>query len=245
MIRGLKSLVVWVGPPASGKGTYCQSSLQFLRGRGLTSEKLVASQVIKGAIAADTPAGRQMLPYFQKHQHCPAPLVVEACLTALPQLEAQVIHLDGLPRNLDQAKQLLAGLPADLKIQGVVAIDLPFEVAAQKAEGRRVCPECGLAYNQKEVELPSGLLMPRDMPDKPRCVGRAPGQCGYPQNLVSRPEDSRAKYTQRWNLFLEEEHPVIQYLESQGIPQFQVHIDGPHQHFKFERVMQQMFFQTL
>ena len=59
---------------------------------------------------------------------------------------------DGVPRTLDQAKQMSEFLKIDLVVN-FIARD---EILLMKLTGRRVCPSCNYSYNVAEVNTEDG-----------------------------------------------------------------------------------------
>lgn len=67
--------------------------------------------------------------------------------------------LDGYPRNVEQARQLAQ----DVHVEKVVAITMRRDLLVRKLAGRRVCADCGGAFNVENIDE-DGIFMPPLLP---------------------------------------------------------------------------------
>ena len=111
--------------------------------------------------------------------------------------------LDGFPRTLNQAKSLDEML-ISLGVTNNVAIylDIDLDEALKRVLGRITCPKCKRSYN-KNIEK----LMPAN--------GNICDDCGI--ELESRSDDNEETFKVRFNTYLENTSPIIDYYKEKGI----------------------------
>ena len=97
--------LVFIGAPGAGKGT---------QAKRLAAEKgypiVATGDLLRAAIAEQTPLGQQAHAYIQQGELVPDPLVNQIVAERIATLKAFI--LDGYPRNLTQAQMLETILPA-------------------------------------------------------------------------------------------------------------------------------------
>jgi adenylate kinase len=115
--------VLMLAPPGGGKGT---QGVRLAEHLGV--EHISSGDLLRAAVAADTPLGREVDAYLQVGELAPDELVTEAIRPILATHSDYV--LDGFPRRLAQAE----GVDFDV----VVFLDVPFAVVEQRmlARGR-------------------------------------------------------------------------------------------------------------
>ncbi|RMH02973.1 MAG: adenylate kinase [Aquificota bacterium] len=134
-------IVVFLGPPGSGKGTQAKLLSEKHRFTHISTGDLLREAVRKG-----TELGKKAKEYMEKGELVPDELIVSLIEEALP--EGGVI-LDGFPRTVPQA----IALEEMLKRQGkklckVFVFDVPDEVVVERLSGRLTCPSCGAVYHR-------------------------------------------------------------------------------------------------
>ena len=187
-------MVVFLGPPGSGKGTQAQrleterGFYHFDTGSRLRSEAASGSELGQ-RIAACIHAGN-LVPLDVIRE-----LIVQFFEGAIPER----VMFDGFPRNLDQAKVLTEVLEAKgLQLSSVVYIELEQATLLARIANRRVCEYCGTIYNIA-TNPPSG-----------------PCSAGYAEcSLTQRRDDTPEVFKQRLKVYMSETLPVLDYyLES-------------------------------
>ena len=117
--------------------------------------------------------------------------------------------LDGFPRNLEQARQydeILSDIDKELGI--VISIDLDKEIAQQRISGRVSCPKCGAVYNSS---------IEGSKPKKENICDNCD------TTLVHRNDDDVATYGIRYQTFMDETKPLLDYYQSKNAL---FHVDG-------------------
>src|SRR4051794_4189478 len=122
--------VLMLAPPGGGKGT---QGARIAEALGV--EHVSSGDLLREAVAQDTPLGRSVGEYMAAGKLAPDDLVTEAVGPVLAQRDAYV--LDGFPRKRSQTE----GLDFD----AVVYLDVPDEVVIERLLGR------GRADDTREV----------------------------------------------------------------------------------------------
>ena len=116
--------------------------------------------------------------------------------------------LDGFPRNMSQISiyEEICEKANDKK-NVIIVLDIPKEIGEMRILGRRVCLNCGNVFNEM-------------FESKPKVSGIC-DHCGH--KLVQRTDDNLEVYEHRYDTFLKETKPVIDYFETKGKV---YHVDG-------------------
>lgn len=123
------------GPNGSGKGTQGE----------LLRQKYNIAHIESGAIFREhigggTELGKKAKSYIEAGDLVPDEITIPMVLETLKAKGANGWLLDGFPRNMEQAKKLWEALQKDgIKLDYVVEIKLPREVAKKRIMGRRLC----------------------------------------------------------------------------------------------------------
>ena len=110
--------------------------------------------------------------------------------------------LDGFPRNINQAKQLDNILKkVNKKINHVIYLDVPYDIAMKRACGRMQCKKCGKVYNKFIDNLkPNDNLI---------CT------CGG--EIYQRSDDNEDSFKKRYDIFTENTKPLINYYTKENL----------------------------
>ena len=116
--------------------------------------------------------------------------------------------LDGFPRNMSQISiyEEICEKANDKK-NVIIVLDIPKEIGEMRILGRRVCLNCGNVFNEMFESKPK--------------VSSICDHCGH--KLVQRTDDNLEVYEHRYDTFLKETKPVIDYFETKGKV---YHVDG-------------------
>lgn len=108
------------------------------------------------------------------------------------------IILDGMPRNLNQALNLDSFFKDEkIDLEKVIFIDIDKHIAASRVENRLTCEKCKRVYN-KEIYNSKVCMI-----------------CGG--NLISREDDTKEVFEKRYDTYLKETKPLIDYYKDKLI----------------------------
>jgi len=146
-------VILLLGPPGSGKGTLAQQLTQ----RNPNLRHVSTGDLLREAVAQNTPAGLQAAPIMKRGELVPDALIAEMLRDYLrgeqicnPQKKdgLQVrppipCLLDGFPRTLAQAS-LLDALLAEcgVPLRAAILFEITESILLSRITGRRVCPVC-------------------------------------------------------------------------------------------------------
>ena len=123
------------GPNGSGKGT--QGSLLKKK---FNLAHIESGAIFREHISQGTDLGKKAKEYIDKGELVPDEITIPMVLETLKEKGKDGWLLDGFPRNINQAKKLWEALQeAGMKLDYVVEIILPREVAKNRIMGRRIC----------------------------------------------------------------------------------------------------------
>lgn len=146
--------IIMFGPNGSGKGT--QGALV----KGKYNVAHIESGVIfREHIKNGTDLGKQAKAYIDRGELVPDDITIPMVLQTLQEKGANGWLLDGFPRNMVQAQKLWDALQvASMKLDYVIELLLPREVAKQRIMGRRLCAADNNHPNNVHIDAikPSG-----------------------------------------------------------------------------------------
>lgn len=190
--------IIFIAPPAAGKGTQSK----------LVSEKyniphISTGDLLRSVIESGSDLGKSIKIEIDKGHFVSDELILELLKQRLSQDDCNNGYiLDGYPRNLNQAKEydkLLESLNKELGY--VILLDLDKETAKKRIVGRLSCKNCGTVYNE---------LIEDTMPkNKGIC-----DKCNI--ELSKRDDDNEEIFEERFNTYLKQTEPLINYYENKG-----------------------------
>ncbi len=187
-------IVILLGAPGSGKGTIASR----LAGEDPSVRHVSSGDLLRGAIAAGTPAGIEAKAYMDKGQLVPDALVVAMIGDVIAaEKTAETMLLDGFPRNVAQAEALER---SGAKVRSAVLVDVPDEIIADRIAGRRTCPKCKAGYHVKALP--------------PKVEGIC-DKCGAA--LTVRKDDNPETVKDRLVVYHRETEPLVAYYEAKGL----------------------------
>lgn len=133
--RTIQVNILIFGPNGSGKGTQGE----------LLKDKFALAHIESGAIfreniSGGTELGKQARAYIERGDLVPDEITIPMILDTLKARGQNGWLLDGFPRNMAQARKLWEALKeAGLKLDYVVEIKLPRDIAKKRIMGRRLC----------------------------------------------------------------------------------------------------------
>ena len=190
----MNKVYVFLGPPASGKGTQAK----------LLSEKLGISHIALGdilreAVRAGTPEGLKAKSFMEAGKLVPDDLTISLASERFGKGDCKKgFIVDGYPRTLRQAKTFDERLHSlGLELGAVIYIKIPVGVAVSRLSGRRSCRKCGAPYH---------LTF-----NPPRAEGICDG-CGG--ELYQRHDDEEEVIKTRFSVYEKETLPLIKQFKS-------------------------------
>jgi adenylate kinase len=170
------SVIVLLGAPGAGKGTQAPAVA-----RRLGIPILASGELLRAAVAAGSPLGRQADRYMSRGQLVPDDTIVRVFLDRLEAADAtDGAVLDGFPRTRVQAEALDTALAeAGRHVDRAGYIDVPIEDLVQRMANRRICTANGHVYNlvsnppayDTVCDLDGSMLVQR--PDDAEATARA------------------------------------------------------------------------
>jgi adenylate kinase len=138
------TVIVLLGAPGAGKGT--QAPVLAER---LGVPVLASGDLLRAAVTAGTPLGREADRYMSRGQLVPDETIVRVFLDRLGQPDAVGgAILDGFPRTRVQAEALDRALAeAGRRVERAIFIDVPVEELVRRMANRRICTANGHVYN--------------------------------------------------------------------------------------------------
>lgn len=191
--------VIFIAPPAAGKGT--QSALLVEK---YGSVHISTGDLLRNEIASHTELGKSIEDLMSKGLLISTEIVTELLRKRLSQDDIKRgFILDGYPRKYEQC-QILSDLldELDLKIDAVLYLDMDEKTAMHRALGRITCPKCNRGYNKYEQAL---------MPKTPNICD----DCKV--ELVSRSDDNEETFKIRFQEYLTSIEPILNYYDNLGI----------------------------
>lgn len=195
----MKKELVFLGPPASGKGT--QTSRLS---KELNFPHVDTGSLLRKALAEGTPDGLTAKSYIEKGQLVPVEIVASIIKTRLQEADcANGFILDGFPRSTEQAemlegmlKEIDGGQNVDFK---VIYFNIDQQLLLDRIIYRRSCSKCGKIYNLLSL--------------KPQKEGLC-DDCGA--ELTQRKDDTEEIAKSRFETYFNETAPLIDFYENKG-----------------------------
>ena len=180
--------ILIMGAPGSGKGTLSQKlSIKY------NLKHLSTGDIFRAEIAKGTELGLILKETTEKGLLAPSDILVKVMKTQLGQKEYQNdVLLDGFGKTLDEAKEL----DNFYNIDKVIFLDVKYSSLIDRILKRRICPECGFVTTLDES-------------------GDVCGKCGA--GLISRKDDNETTFKKRYEVFLTQTLPIVDYFEEKNM----------------------------
>jgi len=198
----MKKELIFLGPPACGKGTQTNRLAEYLNFPHVDTGSLLRAE-----IKNETPDGVVAKSYIDKGQLVPADLVAKIIKNRLLQDDCRDGYiLDGYPRSVEQADRLEvinndinSKRDVDVSFKAIY-FDIDTDILVERIVNRRSCPVCGEIYN-----LASKAPQKDGICDK----------CG--SALTQRKDDTREVAQARFDTYNRETAPLIDYYKNKGV----------------------------
>lgn len=195
-----KKELIFLGPPACGKGTQTEKLAKHLKFPHVDTGSLLRAE-----IKNETTDGKIAKTFIDKGNLVPADLVAKIIKNRLSQDDCkQGFILDGYPRSVEQAdlldiihKEINNGEKVDFR---AIYFDIDTDILVERIINRRSCPVCGEIYN---LEF------------KPPKVA---GHCDNDgAELTQRKDDTKEVAQARFDTYFHETAPLIDYYKNKGV----------------------------
>ncbi len=140
------SRLVFLGPPASGKGT---QGRRLADDRGLSY--LSTGALLRRALRDDSDLGKQARPFLDRGEYVPDEIMVPMVLEWVKAQDGGWL-LDGFPRTVPQAEALDAALPEGEQPQAIV-LHVPDEELHRRVTSRLECSLCHRVAKKEEKDI--------------------------------------------------------------------------------------------
>ncbi len=186
--------VVFVAPPAAGKGTQSDILVEKYGYNHISTGDLLRAEVASGS-----ELGKDLAEKMQKGMLISDEIVNSLLEKAL--MDERPFILDGYPRTEKQItylEEILSRVNREIGV--VIYLNVPENIACSRATGRLVCPKCNSVFHKTE--------------NKPKVEGIC-DNCG--EALISRSDDTEETFKVRYNTYVENAKPILKYYESNGL----------------------------
>ena len=196
----MKKELIFMGPPASGKGTQTK---KLAAETGFVH--VDTGSLLREAMANETEAGKIAKDFVEKGALVPVEVVAQIIKDRLSKDDVQNgFILDGFPRSIEQANMLdemLKEIDANKEVSTkVIYFDVPIDNLMERIIYRRSCPKCGAIYNLKTMPIKQEGIC---------------DDCGT--ELVQRKDDTEEIAKNRFDTYFKQTAPLIDFYEQRGI----------------------------
>jgi len=195
----MKRELIFLGPPACGKGTQTNKLSEYLGFPHIDTGSLLRAEIAKA-----TPDGLVAKSFIDKGQLVPPELVGSIIRNRLSEEDCSNGYvLDGYPRSLAQA-QMLEQINTDVDKEKAdfkaIYFDIDTELLIERIVNRQSCPKCGEIYNKKY---------------NPSKVENICDKCSV--ELKTRADDNEEIARARFDTYFRETAPLIEFYEKKGV----------------------------
>ena len=183
--------IILIAPPAAGKGTQSE----------LISKKYNLNHISTGDLLREVTSTSSDMSREIKELMDQGKLISDDIILKLIEekiKDSDNFIFDGFPRNISQAEcfsELLDKLGK--KIDYVIYLTVDKDIALSRITSRYVCPNCNSVYSIKSNN------------DELICKN-----CG--QELVKRKDDNAETFLARYDVYMNETYPIIDYYKNLG-----------------------------
>lgn len=194
----IKTELIFLGPPACGKGTQTAKLAEYLN-----LPHIDTGSLLRNEIKNSTEAGIEAKKYIDKGLLVPVELVSRIIKNRLKSCNNGYI-LDGFPRSLEQAEQLTKmneeiDKNIDAKFKAIY-FDIDTSILIERIVNRQSCSVCGEIYNLE-------FKPPKNAGVCDKCGGE----------LTQRKDDTREVAQSRFDTYYKETSPLVDYYKKMGV----------------------------
>jgi adenylate kinase len=189
-------IVVFIGPPGSGKGTQAQMLADEYNFNHVSTGDLFRSE-----IKEKTQLGLEIKEIIETGGFVSDEIVLRLIDKVIVEINGPII-LDGCPRTLNQAKKLEKVLKKHGKsVDVVLDFVVDFDKIVDRISGRVSCARCGAVYHM--------------ISNRPQVDGVC-DKCGY-KEFKQRSDDKENVVRGRVEIFHKESGPIKEFYEGLGL----------------------------
>ena len=182
--------LILLGAPGAGKGTQATFICQKY---GIP--QISTGDMLRAAVKAGTPLGIEAKNVMDSGGLVSDDLIINLVKERIAQPDcAKGFLFDGFPRTIPQADAMKA---ADVKLDYVLEIDVPFDAIIERMSGRRSHPASGRTYHVKF--------------NPPKIEGR---DDGTGEALIQREDDKEETVGKRLEVYSSQTRPLVAYYSS-------------------------------
>lgn len=188
--------VILIAPPATGKGTQAE-----MLKKDYNLYHLSTGDVLRNIATSNTKLGKEVKELIDNGNLISDERMLEILKEEITSLENNDgIIFDGFPRTINQAEMLDELLfNMNQKVDYVIYLDVDKEEAMKRSTGRITCPSCNNIYN----------IYFDSFKEENKC-----NECGSP--LQKREDDTEEKFNYRFDTYIKNTKPVIDYYNAKG-----------------------------
>lgn len=194
-------IVVLIGPPGSGKGTYAQ----MLAKKGWIHFSI--GQALRDHVKRKGPLAQKIESFISKGHLVSQPIFFSVFKDAIRRFGDKNIIFDGLPRNISQSVGMEKALKSIHPIDAYVYIDVHEKEVRDRLKKRRQCLSCGKVYGKTVKSKKKGIC--------DACGGK----------LGLRNDDRPEIIHERFKVYNKETVPVLDWASAR-YPVFYIHGHG-------------------
>jgi len=190
----VRTRVIFLGPPGAGKGTQAARVAAHLE-----VPRISTGDMLRDAIAAGTPLGKQIGPLIEKGGLVSDDLLVGVMRERLGRADcARGYVLDGFPRTLRQAHDF-ESMDDEARELVVFSVEVPRDELLRRLSGRRWCPKCQSTYHIYSNPPQNDFLCDKDATP-----------------LIQREDDKETAVARRLAEYDERTRPLVEYYEKRA-----------------------------
>ena len=196
----MKKELIFLGPPACGKGTQTNKLAEYFGFPHIDTGSLLRAEIASGSENGKIAKG-----FIDKGQLVPVELVGAIIKDRLKKDDCKNgFILDGFPRSVEQADMLediKKEIDGDSEVDfRATYFDLDTDILISRIVNRRSCPKCGEIYNLKFKA--------------PKNEGKC-DVCGT--ELTQRKDDNEETAKARFETYFRETAPLIDYYKEKNV----------------------------
>ncbi len=197
--------VILIAPPSAGKGTVSEYLVN-----NFDYSHICTGNLLREEIKKNSKIGKEVKDVMSKGLFVSDEVIFTILEDKLSNVKGSLVF-DGNPRNVTQAEMLIQ-LFDKLNINKpcVINLDIDKELLLKRIIGRRICPNCGRTYN-----INFEGMHPLE--------GNLCKDCKEP--LIIRDDDNVETFNERYQAYMDNTYPVIDYLKNQGFKVYTIDVN--------------------